>query len=180
MKARKQTPSAPESFSKGMAVASALVFAVLGIVLLTRSFAAPKNTASTTAVSFYLSPSSQRFAVGQTANVAIRVNTLDRSTNALQADVSYDPNYFTYVGLDNAGSPFDIEAQSEQTPGLVKIARGSVADIKGDQLVTTLKFTPKTTTRKTQMTFMNTSAVIEKGTQTNILQKLTGASYSIR
>ncbi len=181
MKTKKKQKTVQKNSNKALVVLAISVFALIGLLLLVPSFAAPKNNTTTApTINLYLNPSSGRLAVGQTVDVEIRVNTLTKVTNAVQADISYDAAYFDYVGVDDTGSAFSIIAQSTTTPGLIKIARGATTGVTGDQLVTKVRLTPKKTTRKTLLTFNNTSEIVEENGQANLIQKLIGANYSIR
>jgi hypothetical protein len=172
--------AAIENVSKLLAAVSFVIFGLVGVLFLNNSFAAPKNSQSTTIVKTYIT-STQRLNVGQTVDVNLRLDTLGQPVSAVQANIKYDARYFDFVNVDNTGSPFEIQAQSDGSiAGSVKIARGSIAGVSGDQLIAIVKLKTKATTRKTTISYASGTEAYNKDTVTNILQGTYGYSYSIR
>jgi hypothetical protein len=154
------------------------LFAVIGLLALFRTDAAPKLSP---AVTLSLSPASQRVQVGQSLSLAVKLNTNGNSVNAVQADLTYPASNFEFVSIDGANSVFTIEAEGVGGNGVVKIARGNINSINSaDALVAVVNFRATAAGRKAKISFANTSAVIRTDDTANILQRLTGGTYTVQ
>jgi hypothetical protein len=147
-----------------------------GLVLLgyfiTRIFAAGP-------ASIYFSPASGSYNAGDTLAVQIWVNTAGQSVNAAQADFSYPAAQLQYVSADFTGSAFGIQAVQTGGNGSVSTARGNVTPVTGTVLLGTVNFTVLSSAGPAALNFLGTSAVVDSGTNQNILGSSPGASYTV-
>ena len=58
--------------------------------------------------SFYLSPSTGTYAVGDTFSVTVRLNSGGESINAAEGELTFDPNAILVVGISKANSIFSL------------------------------------------------------------------------
>lgn len=184
---KSKNSSSTEKASKVLALLALVVFAILGVVVLARTFAAPGGNGkpggsggSTSGPSLYVTPTSQKVMVGDTVSAAVWINTAGKSVNTVQADINYDTRYLEFVDIDGAGSAFDISAESSNSNGAIRIARGSISTVTGQNLVATVHLRATAKARSTKLTFAGTSVSLDATTQQNILTTLTGATYTIR
>jgi hypothetical protein len=157
-------------FSRSLATICASVLAVIGIYVVAGSHAAVSQ--------LYLSPTNSSVLNGQTVNVAVYVNTNGEQTNAVQANLSYNPAQLAYVGYSNVGSAYPLEAQSTTSSGGVQFARstsGGSAAVSGSALVVTLTFRAIAGSGTAAITFAGGSAVLRSSDSTNIVTS-TGSS----
>lgn len=189
MPKKTQTDSA-ERFSRITAIVSVLFIALVGVLALTYSFAAPKNgggsrgggrNSTTSSVNMYISPSSQNVSVGDEFTAAIWVDVGSNYVNAVQANVSFDNSKLQYLSVDSSGSAFGLEAQTAIDGSTIKIARGNIgSSLTGNNYVATVRFRAVDSVRKSQLSFASGSAVINSEILQDVLEQTTKAQVTIR
>lgn len=183
---KKLPQDSTERFSKITAIVSVFFIALVGVLAITYSFAAPKNGkgggqgGNDNSVNMYLSPSSQRVSVGEVFSAAVWVDVGPSIVNAVQANVNFDSSKLQFVSVDPSSSSYDVEAQGVLEGDVVKIARGSFSGVTGSTYVASVNFKAIDKVRKTNIAFTDGSAVIDSGTILDILEKTTKSQISIR
>lgn len=110
-----------------------LVFAVIGVVLLLRSFAAGET--------LYLSPNSGNVQTGSDFTVTIRMDT-GAGVNVVDATLTYDQTKLQFKSVDETASGFPTGLISTNTAGSVNIVRGITnTNVTGDVEVAKVTFT---------------------------------------
>jgi chitodextrinase len=134
-------------------------------------------TTHAAAGTLYLTPASSIVANTATFTVQVRESSGTDSVNAVQANLVYDATKLDFVSFDTTGTAFTTEAEATGGAGVVKIARGNVTALTGDQLITKVTFRSKITTGTAAVTFSADSALVRSTDNTNILTATTGGSY---
>jgi hypothetical protein len=157
------------------AVLAAIVVAIVGLgYIVVHSFAAGSGSAQ-----LFLGPATGTYAVGQTINVAVYVNTGGDPVNGVQANLSYPASELQYLSVDDTGSAFSLNAQSTGGSGLVDIARGNPTAVTSTlALVATAHF-HVIASGPASITFLNSSVVVRSTDNVNILSILTGANFTL-
>lgn len=132
------------------------------------------------AASLYLAPASSTVNQESYLSVAIRVNTGGDKVNAVQANLSYPADKLDYISTSSSGSAFDVEAESSGGGGSVKIARGKVGTVTGDQLVATITFKAKLSSGSAIISFTAGSAVVRSSDSKDILSGKSGGTYNFK
>lgn len=105
-------------------------FAVIGVILLIRSFAATGQ--------IYLLPSTTSVQNNTDVTVAVRINPGTSVGVVENVTVTYDSAKFQFVSINYTGSAFDASlAENTSTPGQVKFSRGALSnpEITTDSLI---------------------------------------------
>lgn len=189
----KKPKDSAERFGRTTAILSILFIALIGVLALTYSFAAPKNGRggrNTTAtnevalvadsVNLYLSPSSQKIPADQEFTVAVWVDSKTNPVTAVQANLEFDSSKVEFLSVDANDSAFSVQAQSTLENGVIKIARGSFTPVQGNAFVANVKFRALRKTRSTQVSFANNSELISSDTIKNILEATNPGTVTIR
>lgn len=126
----------------------------------------------------YLSPASKILLSGSEFTVALRVRT-NRDINALQANLLYPNDTLTIIGITYTNSPFDIQAEETNLPGVLRIARGVIKPVIGDNLIATITFQVKeiSSSSHAKITFGKGTAVVESTNSTDILKTPQNSDY---
>jgi hypothetical protein len=130
----------------------------------------------------YLQPQTQTLGPNSNFTVEVREDSAASSVNAVQANFNYPANLVDFMGFDNNGSAFGVEAQSSNNNGQILIARGTTTALTGDQLVTKVNFKTKSTSGDVAMNFQAGTVLVSSTTNQNLLSSLaaTGsANYAI-
>ena len=130
------------------------------------------------AATLYLSPASSSVQQGNNISIAIRVNPGGDPVNAAQANLSYPTDKLNFVSITSS-SAFPFEVESSGGSGSVRIARGNISSVSGDQLVATVTFSAKTTTGTAAITFASGSSIIRSTDYQDILSGTTGGNYTV-
>jgi chitodextrinase len=125
----------------------------------------------------YLSPASAVVANTATFTVQVRESSGTDPVNAVQANLSYNATQFDFVSIDSSTSAFTTEAEATGGAGVVRIARGNVTALTGDQLVTIVTFRSKLTTGSGAITFGSGSALVRSTDNAGVLVSTTGGTY---
>ena len=166
--------------SKIILLLFAVGFAAIGAYLILQTSAAPKPR-SEAAVTLYVSPGSQQVSVGQTLQLAIKLNTNNQDVNAIQADLSYPADKFEFVKIDGANSLFNIDASSTGGNGTISIARGNLTSVNStDALIATVHLKALSSGRRASVSFNDSSAILRASDNTNILAKKISGQYTIK
>lgn len=179
MKDKQKSLRSRVRFSNGHLVAFCLAFAVIGAVVLWRSFAAPPPP------TIYLEPASLTFGPNTNFSIQVRENSGTTPVNAVQANLSYNTTLLTLVSIDTTGTAFGVEAQNTGSNGTINLARGTCggcAAVTGDQLVATLNFRTNATSGTASVPFTTGTALVSSTTNTNILNGLAATgpgSYTV-
>jgi hypothetical protein len=152
-----------------------IIFALVGAITYRQIYAAPKIRG----VSLTLSPSNQTLMVGSELTIQVWADARERSMNAVQANLTYDINYFDFVSVNGTGSAFVIDASSTNSDGLIQIARGNIQPLTGRQLVANVVLRAKARIRKTTVQFRSDSIITDSVNSTNILVGRGAGSYRI-
>ena len=131
-------------------------------------------------VELFLSPRSKSVIHGEKFSVEIRENSGYHSVNAVQVNLNYDTTRIEFIRADFTGSAFSIEAENTAGNGKVKIARGSLTQLTGDQLVGKIVFKVRQGSYDTaRIIFSEGSAIIESTNNSNILGSTGDGNYDI-
>lgn len=174
MKDKQKSLQSRVRFSNGHLVVFCLAFAVIGGIVLWRSFAAPPPP------TIYLNPAAQTFGPNTSFSIQIRENSGTTPVNAVQANLSYSTTLLTLVSIDTTGTAFGVEAQNTGANGSINLARGTCggcAAVTGDQLVATLNFRTNATSGTATVPFTAGTALVSASSNTDILSGL-GATGS--
>jgi hypothetical protein len=134
---------------------------------------------SVEASSLYLSPASQEVARGSNFTVQVRVDTQGSDVNAVQANIQFPQDKLDLVKINEEGSGFSIKAEQKEEKGLVRLGRGNVVSVKGDQLVVSLEFKAKGDVGEAAIEFAQNSAIVDGKTNKDILSETKSGSYSL-
>lgn len=145
-------------------IAFGVLCAVVGFVLLQ-----PNSTPSNQLASLYVDPSSQKVRQGDTVTLEVWVNAKKQPINAVQANLTYPTSKFKFKNIDPNGSAFEVEAQSTEKNGLIKIGRGHIGKVSGTQLVAKVNLTALSNTGSAAVHFTDGSAVVRATDNTDIL-----------
>lgn len=108
----------------------------------------------------------------QTSGGAFTVDVYEDSgsemVNAVQTNIMY-PASLKVSTVSTVGSVFDIEAEQENSNGMVKIARGTVSPVSGSQKVATITFSG--TGSPSEIKVSEDSAIIRSSDSKNIYAK---------
>lgn len=159
-------PFKVSSFSQRQLLVFAAVFGLIGGYLLFKALAAPA------APTVYLSPDTRTLAPNTTFTVDVREDSGGSSVNAVQANLSYPATLVDFVSINTSNSAFTTEAESSGGSGVVKIGRGIIGSLTGDQLVATVTFKTKTTGGAANITFSSGTALVSSSTNQNLLSSL--------
>lgn len=129
----------------------------------------------------YLSPDSADVSQNSSLTVSIRVNSGSEQINVVQANLSYPADKLDFVTITNS-SAFSIPVGEDQGGnGSVRIGRGSLMPVSGDQLVASVEFKVKAVDGSASITFAAGSAVKKAdGQGTDILGETQGGTYMIK
>jgi|GEM_PF-4410382 len=111
---------------------------------------------------------------GSDLYVQVRTSTGSQQIDSVEADFTYPTSLLTYVGTDNTGSAFDVNASETGGSGAVSVQVGSTTPQAGDLLVATIHFTvggPGIS----NLNFQNTSVVLNGGV--NVLSQTNNAKF---
>jgi len=127
--------------------------------------------------SMYLSPASGSFTVGSTVNMAVRIN-VSTDVNAVQADITFPTNLLQFSSIDGSSSAFSIDATSAASGGTIKISRGNINTVKGDQLVAKINF-KALAAGSASVQFANTSVAVNPSSNNNVINTRSGGTYTL-
>jgi hypothetical protein len=148
----------------------ALVFCALGAYWLLAQSSALSPLPSPR---LYISPDSVVTRPGETFTVQVRAHSGDITVNAAQAEIAYPKDRLEFVGLESAGSAFEIDAPSDGGAGRVSIVRGSTSGLTGDGLIASVTFRARVAaTGSFVLTFDENSQLLSKADNTNMLVSL--------
>jgi len=134
---------------------------------------------STTTATLSLVPATLTISSTATFNVAVRVNTNGMATNAVQFEVIYPSNRLQVTGVSGTGSAYGIEAENTTGTGFVRMARGNIATVTGDQLVATISFQGLSAGAANVVFISSKSAVLRASDSVNVLGATNGGSYTL-
>ncbi len=110
----------------------------------------------------YLSPASKSATLGSSVSFAVRINA-DSAVNAVQANISYPADKLTYLSTSFSGTAFEIQAESSGGGGSIRMARGTLAAVTGNQLVATITFRANSSSGSGSITFNGDSSLVNNG-----------------
>src|SRR4051812_21269060 len=96
--------------------------------------------ASLQASTLFLGPPNQTVGKGETFTVSVRMNSGDEPVNSVQAVLSFPSDKLKAVSIDSSASSFGIKAEEKIGKGMIKIVRGTIKPVSGDQLVSSITF----------------------------------------
>jgi hypothetical protein len=141
------------------------------------------KSARAAGASLYLAPSEGTFFVGSTFTVSIYVNTKGNEINALQVDLSFDPNILQ-ITSQTSGKSFVAEwltpPSYSNTGGTINFVGGIPGGIKTSSgLISTVTFRAKSP-GKTEIKFQDASRVfLNDGKGTPLTTTISNGSYEI-
>ncbi len=152
--------------------------AIIAAVTLSPLLFSASASAAASAV-LYMSPASGSYTKGGSFSVSIRENSYTEPVNAVQANFSYPASSLQYVSISSS-SAFGIIAQSSGGSGSVKIGRGAMPAVSGDQLIATVQFKVLAGSGTATLAFTSGSSVVSASTNTDIMTSSPGASYTLK
>ncbi len=178
MSARWQ-PKAKQGFDTLHFILIAVIFGIIGTVLLIISRAAPNPP------TIYLTPSGQTFASNTTFTIQVREDSGNSPVNAVQANFSYPTNLVEFVSIDTSNGAFATIAESSGANGQIKIAAASspgTTPPTGDRLIASVTFRTRSVSGSVNMNFLSGTALVSSQTNNDLLTSLnnTGSgSYTV-
>lgn len=159
-----------------------LVVAIVVTIVVSRTIKDRKDIQSKAQTApqnvIYLNPNSQTVTVGSELTVTIRVNTIEL-VNAVQADISYPTDKLTVTSIDTTTSAFDLAVQSDNTNGLIRVARAASTAVSSDNVVAVLHFQANNVIGQADLIFAPTTEVDSEASHTNVITQMVGGSYTI-
>ena len=156
-----------------------LVAGIVVLVAVTFSYAGFQFlSASAAGARIYLQPAKSTAALGSTFVVDVRGDALGETVNAAQVNVTYPANKLRYDGYDAQGGVLEVQANAENTPGTVRIARGTVTSTTGDFKILSLRFSV-IGTGKADLSVDPTSALVRQSDATDILTSYGSARFKL-
>ena len=159
-------------------VAFVSMFAAIGVTSLFVANAAPKNRQQ--GVSISAESSSSRVSLGQNVVVTIVADAQSNIVNAIQANITYDTNDLEFISIDTSNSAFVIDVEAVNNNGVIKIARGNIVNLTGKMEVAKVIFKTINKTRRSNISFIDGTALIDSTSYLNILENTQDYKFSIR
>lgn len=138
----------------------------------------PTSAVYAGSAALYLSPGSARMSQGHTIWLAIHVNSGGDAINGVQANLSYNPAAFDFVAISTSSSAFSIGAQASGGGGSIQIARGSLSDLTGDNIVASVGLRAKLDAGSSEVDFAGGSQVVRSSDNAGILGGTAPATLS--
>lgn len=179
MTTSKWQPKGKQKFDALHFILLAVIFGIIGTVLLIISRAAPNPP------TVYVTPSGQTYAPNTTFTVQIREDSGTTGVNAVQANLSYPTNLLDFVSIDTSNGAFTTVAESTGGSGQIRIGAAlapNTSPLTGDRLIATLTFKTKTVSGNASLSFTNGTTLASAATNTNLLQSLSntgGGTYTV-
>ena len=152
--------------------------ALVSLVVLSALVLPVPSAGAATVGSLYLSPSTKTVAVGAEVDVQVRLNTGTYWVNVAQTNFTYSTSEFRVLGFDQTGSAFSIIAQLNASDGIIQVAKGSTVPVKGDVLVTTVRF-QALAAGTADVCPQDESAAVDPSTFTGIPLSASGGTYVV-
>ncbi len=146
----------------------ALFVGIVGCIILLQSYAAVPNPPSV-----YLTPENTANGPGKQVRIQVRENSGTTAINATEVAITYPANLIEFNSFDDNGSLFLTKPDPVITSGKVVLSRGinaGTSNLTGDQLITTLVFTTKTSSGTANLAIVaNETSVLNATTYQNII-----------
>lgn len=149
---------------------------LLGLVLAFPLFA--PFVAYADSATLYLSPASSSVAKGSILTVNVRENSGAEPVNSVQANLTYPAELLDFVSISSS-TAWGVVAENSGGGGSVKIARGALPAVTGDQLVASVRFKAKTDSGTASISFASGSAVVSANSSTDVKSGDRGGSYTL-
>lgn len=130
-----------------------------------------------------MTPASGSYVVGSNISVAVQENSGTDPVNAVQASLSYDATKLQYVSVAEGSAFPTVAATSTSTPGVVRLARGTLPgmEVTGTNTVATITFKVLGNSGTTNLSFDSAFSYIVRSTDnTNVLGTTSGATYTLK
>jgi len=130
-----------------------------------------------------MSPASGTLTVGNTVTVTLTEDSGTDLVNAVQASVTYDATKLQYVSMVEGTAFPTVAATSTATPGLIRVARGSLVgqDASGANTIVTLQFTVLGNSGTTSLSYDPAfSYIVRSSDNANILTSNSGSSFTLK
>lgn len=132
--------------------------------------------------SLFLSPANGSLQVGEIKIINVIADSLEQSINAAEATITFDPKEIEVLSLSKAGSIFNIWAKEpsfSNQNGKIVFGGGLISGFSGAS-GKILQITFKTKAAdKFSFDFASAKALAADGLGTDVLEKTTGASFSL-
>lgn len=152
---------------------------VLGLIL-ALPFASSALPVYADTATLYLSPGSGSVSKGSTITVNVRENSGGSKVNGAQANLSYPADKLDFVSISSS-SAFSVVAENSGGGGNVRIGRGALPSVSGDQLIASVRFRAKVDSGSATVSFADGSQVTaDDGNGTNIVGPKNGATYTLK
>lgn len=120
---------------------------------------------------------------GETINVTLYADSGTARVNAVQTSLTYNPAELQYVGMTERDSFQTVAATSVTTPGVIRLARGTLAghSVSGMHEIATLTFKALAGAGATSVEFdRELSYVVRSTDNKNLLSSVTGVSVLLK
>lgn len=152
---------------------------VIGVVALFLSFA---EADAALAAGIYVTPKQGNYSRGDTVTADVKINSEGESINAAQARISWSPSVLELVEVSKDGSVFQFwveEPVAAAGANVVSFVGGAAKGISGGALqLLKLKF-KAIGAGTANLSLSNAAVTASDGKGTNILSKVSGASYTV-
>lgn len=135
------------------------------------------------AATLFVAPPGGEHPLNTTINVEVRVQSIDKSINAVEGELRFDPAQVTVVGVEKTGSVMSVwmeEPRISNEDGTIKFS-GVILNpgfLGPSGLIMTVRLKPKLI-GTTAISFSNGAVLANDGNGSNVLTALTGGIYTI-
>lgn len=154
-----------------------LLAVVLGISAVVATSTLGLGSGYAASANMYLSAYSNTVSRDHTLAVGVRINSGSDNINAVQANLTYPTDKFDFVSIASS-SAFPVESESNGGNGTIRIGRGVIGSVKGDQLIATITFKAKAV-GAAAVSFTSGSSATESSNGKIVTITTAGAQYTI-
>ncbi len=129
--------------------------------------------------SITLLPSNQKLDAGQSITISVWEDSGSVAVNAVEADIQYPTDMLQFISVDNAGSAFDVQAQSSEKNGTITIAKGHIGQVTGKNLIAKINLKAKQSSGDARLKFIKGTQLLSLDNHSNILGNTPDGVYMI-
>jgi hypothetical protein len=128
--------------------------------------------------SLYLSPASSSVSQGSTLSISVRENSGSEPVNGVEIHMTYAADKFDFVSIGSS-SAFGIVAANSGGGGSIRIDRGALPAVSGNQLIATLRLRAKVSSGSGAVAITSASRVISANSNANIATSFGTGTYNL-
>lgn len=157
-----------------------IVAAALVVLLRDKTEAPSASTEKPSGVSMYVSPDAQTLSRGQELSLSVWANSDEEKVNAVEADINYPTDYFSFEKVDDTTSSFPLAVQADEKDGKITIVRGTTTPIQGNNLIAVVKLQIKDKSGRARISFTKDSKLFGSSSNKDILKSTKTGTYTIK